>query len=330
MAFPVRLATASVVMALVAGCATGTSDQGAPGAAAPGAIESCGKRSTFAAVPNRVVALDQSSTETLLALGAGAKMAGTANLKTKVSPEHAAEYAKIPVLSPKVLTAEPLRAANPDFVTASFKELFTADRAGTRDELEALGVPTYVSAVNCPDGTADAFERLFRDYENLGKALGVADRAGELATAQRALLAEARGKAAKRPQGLKVVWVYSVFKDVPYVAGRTGMPSEMSRISGVTNVFDDIDQEWPEVSWEAIADRAPDVVVIGDLSERGNPGDTADEKLAMMRAHPVLSNLPAVRDGKIIKLPGIELDASVRTVNALRAFGSGLDALGHG
>ncbi|WP_181774872.1 helical backbone metal receptor [Amycolatopsis pittospori] len=330
MAFPVRLATASVVMALVAGCATGTSDQGAPAAAAPGAIESCGKRSAFAAAPQRVVALDQSSTETLLALGAGGKLAGTANLKTKVSPEYAAEYAKIPVLSPKVLTAEPLRAANPDFVTASFKELFTADRAGTRDELEALGVPTYVSAVNCPDGATEAFERLFRDYENLGKVLGVADRASELAKMQRAVLAEARQAAAKRPQGLKVAWVYSVFKDVPYVAGRTGMPSEMSRISGVTNVFDDIDQEWPEVSWEAIAGRAPDVIVIGDLSERGNPGDTADEKLAMMRAHPVLGQLPAVRDGKIIKLPGIELDASVRTVNALRAFGSGLAALGHG
>ena len=43
-----------------------------------------------------------------------------------------------------------------------------------------------------------------------------------------------------------------------------------------------------------------------------------------------MSQLAAVRDNKIIKLPGIEMDASVRTVDALRAFGAGLDALRRG
>ncbi|WP_367127358.1 ABC transporter substrate-binding protein [Saccharothrix sp. HUAS TT1] len=299
--------------------------------ASPGAgaveVESCGERLAFDGVPERVVALDQSSTETLLALGVGDRVVGTANLKTKVAPRFAEAYAKIPVLSPKVLTAEPLRAANPDLVVASFEELFTADRAGTRAELGQLGVPTYVSAVNCPDGRTAPFDRMFKDFTDLGAVLGVPDRAAALVAEQRAVVDEVRAAGEKRPEGLEVAWVYSVFNGMPYVAGKSGMANHMSELAGVRNVFDDVDQEWPEVSWDEVAKRQPDVIVVGDLSERGNPGDSAAEKLAMMREHPAVSQLPALVDGKVVRLPGIEMDPSVRTVNALRAFAAELDEI---
>ncbi|HEX8870884.1 MAG TPA: ABC transporter substrate-binding protein [Lentzea sp.] len=320
MSHPARLGLALVAV-LAASCAT---PGGAEAPQAQVVVDSCGKKLSFSGTPQRAVALDQNSTETLLALGLQDRMAGTANVKTKVSPRYADAYAKIPVLSPKILTSEPLRAANPDVVVSSFKELFTADRAGTRDELETLGVPTFVSAVNCPDGTTPPFERLFRDYENLGRIFGATEKANQLAADQRRTLAEVQ--AVKRDP-VKVVWIYSVFKGVPYVAGKDGMPSQMSAIAGATNIFDDLSQEWPEASWEEIARRDPDVIVVGDLSERGNPGDKASEKLAMMREHPVVSQLKALRDNKVIELPGIEMDPSVRTVDALRAFGTGLDRI---
>ncbi|GGP65980.1 ABC transporter substrate-binding protein [Saccharothrix coeruleofusca] len=319
----------SVLAAAIVAAACATPQDSAGTAAPSGAveIESCGKRLAFADAPRRVVALDQSSTETLLALGVGDRVVGTANLKTEVAPEHAEAYAKIPVLSPKVLTAEPLRAANPDLVVASFKELFTADRAGTRDELEQLGVPTFVSAVNCPDGRTEPFERLFRDFTDLGEVLGVPDRAERLVSEQRAIVEQVRAAGERRPEGIEVAWVYSVFNGMPYVAGGTGMADHMSELAGVRNVFADVDQEWPEVSWDELAKREPDVIVVGDLSERGNPGDSAGEKLAMMREHPAVSQLAAVRDGKVVELSGIEMDPSVRTVNALRAFSAGLDEI---
>ena len=320
MSHPARLGLALVAV-LTAGCAT---PGGAEVPLAQVQVESCGRQLSFTGIPQRAVALDQSSTETLLALGMQDHMAGTANLKTKVSPQYADAYAKIPVLSPKILTSEPLRAANPDVVVSGFKELFTADRAGTREELEALGVPTFVSAVNCPDGTTPPFERLFRDYENLGRIFGASERASRLAAEQRKTLAEVQ--AVKRDP-VKVVWVYSVFKGVPYVAGRDGMPSQMTKIAGATNIFDDLATEWPEASWEEIARRDPDVIVIGDLSERGNLGDRASEKLAMMREHPAISQLKALRDNKVIEINGTAMDPSVRSVDAVRAFGAGLDKI---
>lgn len=126
-----------------------------------------------------------------------------------------------------------------------------------------------------------------------------------------------------------VVYLYSVFNGMPYVAGKTGLPSEMSRIVGAKNAFDDVDEDWPEVSWEEVAERDPDFIVIGDLSERGRPGDSAAEKRAAMTGHPVVSKLAAVREAKILEVPGIELDPSVRSVHALGLLAAGMKDLGY-
>ena len=78
---------------------------------------------------------------------------------------------------------------------------------------------------------------------------------------------------------------------------------------------------------ETVARRDPDVIVIGDLTERGNLGDKASEKLAMMREHPAVSQLKAVKDNRIIELNGTGMDPSVRSVDVLRGFAAGLDKI---
>ncbi|MGW1373201.1 ABC transporter substrate-binding protein [Streptomyces sp. NPDC002446] len=327
----------SLALALIlvggVGCSAPAENSSASGASRQTVkVASCGQRLSFSQPPERVVTLDQSSTETLLALGLQERMVGTSNLKTKVAPEYRAAYEKVPVLNPKILTGEQLRAATPDFVVSSFTDLYTKDRVGTRDELRELGLPSFVSAVDCPEANRPdltPFERLFQDYENLGRIFHVEDRASALVSRQRKVTTKAvkaRKDLVGRPS---VVWVYSVFNGVPYVAGKGGMPSDMSRLIGARNAFDDVSEEWPEVSWEEIAKRDPDVIVIGDLSERGTPGDSAEEKRTMMRKHPVVSQLAAVRKNRIIELPGIEMDPSVRTVNALQRFVDGMKDLGY-
>ncbi|MFI5669443.1 ABC transporter substrate-binding protein [Streptomyces sp. NPDC051704] len=338
MRHPVRLGTALTLALATAGCSTaaggGSATDGRPAAGAV-SITSCGRQVTFAEPPRRTVALDQASTETLLELGLQDRMAGTANLKTKIPAQYETAYAKIPVIAPKIATGEQLRSATPDFVVAGSADLYTKDRAGTREELDALGVPAFVSAVDCPrqnpPGTTP-FDLLFSDYENLGKLFGAPERAGKLAADQRAAVARAGENAAKAPRGAQrpsVVYLYSVFNGMPYVAGKTGLPSEMSRIVGARNAFDDVDEDWPEVTWEEVARRDPDFIVIGDLSERGRPGDSAAEKRSEMARHPVVSKLAAVRDDRILVVPGIELDPSVRSVHALGLLANGMKDLGH-
>ncbi|MEU9106085.1 ABC transporter substrate-binding protein [Streptomyces xanthophaeus] len=339
MRHPARFGIALIAVLATAGCSTAATDRtssadrpAATATAGAASLTSCGRPLSFDAPPRRAVALDQSSTEILLELGLQDRMAGTANVKTKIPPEYQDSYAKVPVLSPKIATGEQLRAATPDFVVAGSADLYTGDRAGTREELGALKVPTFVSAVDCPDQNEAGrtpFDLLFADYENLGKVFGAEERAGRLATEQRAVVAKAAESGAQVTDRPTVVYLYSVFNGMPYVAGRTGLPSEMSRIVGAKNAFDDVDEDWPEVSWEEVAARNPDFIVIGDLSERGRPGDSAAEKRATMAAHPVVSQLAAVRGNKIVEVPGIELDPSVRSVHALELLAAGMKDLGH-
>ncbi|WP_030766328.1 ABC transporter substrate-binding protein [Streptomyces sp. NRRL F-2664] len=321
--------------ATAAGCST-PADRGPRSTAATRTeITSCGSRLSFDRPPQRAVALDQTSTETLLELGLQDRMAGTANLKTKIPAQYQAAYAKVPVIAPKIATGEQLRGATPDFVVAGSTDLYTKDRAGTREELAALKVPAFVSAVDCPEHSAagtSPFELLFSDYEQLGRVFGAGERAAALAREQRAAVAKAGEGAARTARDGEqptVVYLYSVFNGMPYVAGRTGLPSEMSRIVGARNAFDDVQEDWPEVSWEEVARRNPDFIVIGDLSERGRPGDSAAEKRRAMAEDPVVSRLAAVRDNRIIEVPGIELDPSVRSVHALGLLAAGMKDLGH-
>ncbi|MEV4502397.1 ABC transporter substrate-binding protein [Streptomyces klenkii] len=337
MRHPARLGIALAITLATAGCSAAAPDgsRADAGSATAASVTSCGRQLSFAGPPKRAVALDQASTETLLELGLQDRMAGTANLKTKIPAQYEAAYAGVPVIAPKVATGEQLRAAGPDFVIGGSTDLFTKDRAGTREELAALKVPTFVSAVDCPrqnPAGRTPFELLFSDYENLGKVFGAEERARKLAAGQRAAVAKAGENAAKSPAGKDrptVVYLYSVFNGMPYVAGKSGLPSEMSRIIGAKNAFDDVNEDWPEVSWEEVAERDPDFIVIGDLSERGRPGDSAAEKRAAMTEHPVVSRLAAVRDNKILEVPGIELDPSVRSVHALGMLAEGMKDLGH-
>lgn len=295
-------------------------------------VSSCGRELAFDTVPERVVTLDQTSTETMLALGLEDRLIGTSNLKTKVAPEYREAYAKVPVLNPKLLTGEQLRAAAPDLVIASFAAQYTPDRVGTREELAEIGLPSYVSAVECPDDNArgaSTFDLLFTDFELLGEVFGVQDRAAALIEEQRAVVASAASAGEQASGEPSVLWLYSTFNGIPYVAGGGTVPSEMSRLVGAVNAFDDVAEDWPEVSWERIAERDPDVIVVGDLSERGAPGDSAAEKIEQLRAHPVLSQLAAVRNNQIIEVLGTGMDPSVRAVETLEAVVAGMRELGY-
>jgi iron complex transport system substrate-binding protein len=334
----VRVGAVALALSFAAvGCSEGpegTEVAAAAGKAAGKGVEitSCGQKLSFPRTPERAVTLDQSATEVLLELGVQGRMAGTSNLKTRIAPQYLEAYKKVPVLSPKLLGGEQLRAATPDLVVAGFNDHFTKDRTGTREELAALGLPSFLSAVDCPKQNAagkSPFDLLLEDYRSLGKVFGVEERAEKLVREQRATLDAAAKGAAGVTGAPRVVWVYSVNGDAPYVAGKTAMASELSRIVGARNVFDDLDEDWPSVTWEEIAKRKPDLVVVGDLSERGKPGDSAADKLAAIRANPVMAQLDAVTKNRFLTIPGTEMDPSVRTVDALPRLTEGLKDLGY-
>lgn len=323
---PITVAAVSVVLT---GCAATTTPAGTSATGATdGAVTltSCGLDLTVAAPPERAVTLEQGATELLLALGLEDRMAGTSYLTDAVAPELADAYAAVPVLADQYPTAEQLRGTDPDFVYSMRASAFAPDAVGERAELVDLGVPAYLSANDCedPDLVADAvgFDRIFAEVTDLAAVFGVPDRGADLVAEQQAVL-DATAERAPDAAGLDVAWIYSTINGAPIVAGAAGLPQTLTELAGATNAFADLDAQWTETSWDEIAQRDPDVLVLADLS-RGLAGDSAEDKIATLRDDAVTAQLAAVRDDRLVAIPATEMDPSVRSIDALATLSDAL------
>ncbi len=191
----------------------------------------------------RIISLIPSATDLLVAMGARGQLAG----RTDFDKDSA--VASLPSvgggLDPSL---EALVALRPDLVV-SFE---TQGDAALRTRLREMGIPVYALAAQ---DTAD----IFRALANLGTLAGRRTAADSVAGAMRAELEAVRRSVAGRPAPsvLYVAWV-----DPPMVAGPTTFLSELVRVAGGRPVFEDVQQEWPQVSIEEIVSRKPQVVVI--------------------------------------------------------------------
>ncbi|MCX4667682.1 ABC transporter substrate-binding protein [Streptomyces sp. NBC_01381] len=302
----------------------------------PLTLTSCGKKSQIEAPPRRAVSLDQGSTEILLSLGLADRMAGTGTWTDPVLKGLEKDNAKVPRLSDRYPSFEKVLAQEPDFVTASF--LATVSKGGVADRAKftELGVPSYVSPTDCAgkDNTGDGdgsrvkaltMDTVYGEVRDLARAFGVQKR-GER------LVAGLKSRLAKAKQGIDasdttLLYWFSDSK-APYIAGCCGAPGIITRELGAKNVFDDTREEWPQINWETVADRDPDVLVIGDLTRKSQTAESAKKKIEFLESNPVTKNLTAVKKKRYVLLSGQAMNPTIRTVDgveqvadALREFG---------
>ncbi len=298
----------------------------------PFTLKNCGTDVTYKAAPQKVVTLNQTAAEILIHLGAGDRIAGSGYEIEKPPAAIAAQYGKIPLLSApgQEIKHEKLLEAQPDFVYGSFASMFTAEQSGDRKQLHDLGVPTYLTEFDCSFHKSVAgadFDMLYEEYRRLGKIMNVPAAGEKLATEQQAVVQKALGTVKKRDTPLKVMWFYSTYEGTPWAAGPGGLPQHISELVGVENIFADAKTKWAEVSWDEVAARNPDVIILADLT-RGEPNDTAKEKIALLKKDPLTSKLAAVKGDRFISIPGSHMDPSYGSASVVPALVDGLNRLG--
>jgi len=306
---------------------TSCASASAPAASTTGSsVSSCGIGLTVPAAPERAVSLEQGATEVLLALGLQDRMVGTSYLTDAVAPEFADAYAQVPVLAEQYPSTEQLRETEPDFVYSMRSSAFSSDAGGSRQELVDLGVPAYLSSNDCEDPSLIAsdvgFDQIAAEVMDIATIFDATERGEAIVTEQEDALTEVE-EAASSVGEPSVVWLYSSIEGSPVVAGANGLAQTMGDLAGATNAFDDLDAQWGETSWDEIAQRDPDVIVVADLS-RGLAGDSAADKISTLRADAVTSGLTAVREDHLVAIPATELDPSVRSVHAVQALSAAL------
>ncbi|MGA5430096.1 ABC transporter substrate-binding protein [Streptomyces koyangensis] len=335
-------ASCAVLGLLLTACGGGDSEPAAETKAAGATtLENCGRTITVEQPPQRAVSLNQGSTEILLSLGLADRMAGTATWTDPVLPHLAKENAKVKRLADNNPSFEKVLDEEPDFVTASFESTLGKGGVATRKAFEDLGVGTYVSPADCAksdtgdgDGSRDqplTLADIHGEVTDLAKVFGVEERGKKLV----ADLTRRAGKATdglstkKAPEDERPTLLYWFANaEAPYMGGCCGAPGIITEAVGAKNVFDDTQDEWPQINWETVADRDPDVLVIGDLTRKSQTAESAAKKIAFLESSPATRTMTAVKKKRYVLLSGAAMNPSIRTVDGIEEVAAKLREFG--
>lgn len=333
-----RLCAMSFACLALTACGQGTDTtepSAADGGAYPVRLPNCGETVTVEKKPERIVSLNQSSTEILLSLGLEGRMVGTGTWTDPVLPSLEAANAKVPRLADNYPSFESVLSKEPDLVTASFTSTLAQGGVAPRDRFEKLGVPTYLTPTECEgkratggDGTRDTpltLDLLYREITELARIT-------EVPAAGEKLVAGLRAKVSAAESGAKAKDVTAMFwfanAESPYLAGCCGAPGIIANTLGIKNVFDDTKDEWPQINWEVVAQRNPTVIFVGDLTRKSETAETAAAKIAYLESNPVTREMDAVKNKRYISITGAAMNPSIRTVYGIEDAAAGLHRLG--
>ena len=333
--------TSSVLIAsgalLLSACAS--SDGGGSGPVADGypvTVETCHGDVTQADRPERIVSLNQGTTEILLSLGLADRMVGTASWTDPILPSLEEQNDTVERLADNAPSLEVVLDTEPDLVTASFTSTLTEGGVASAAQLwDDYELPAYLSAAECgkvEEGNTDGaregtleMDDIYTEIRQLADLTDTADEGEALVTSLEERLAAAGSPTLG--EGVSVMYWFAN-SESPYMAGCCGGPGIVSRALGLDNVLADQTGEWPQINWEVVASEDPDVLVIGDLTRKSQTAETAAAKIAFLESNPVTSQMTAVKEKRFILLAGAELNPSIRTVDAVEKVAQGLRDLG--
>ncbi|KUN09770.1 ABC transporter substrate-binding protein [Streptomyces yokosukanensis] len=333
----VLLLAPALLLTACGGSTRGATDRAGTASGYPRTITDCGHQVTLKAPPKRAVSLNQGTTEILLSLGLADRTAATATWTDPVMKGLEKANARVPRLADDNPSFERVLAAEPDFVTASFVSTLGPGGVAEREQFEKLGVPTYVSPSDCAEGKDNAsggdgsrsepltLDAVYGEIRDLARAFGVERRGERLVAALKERVR--RATAGLDASGVSLAYWFSDSRS-PYLAGCCGAPGIITRAVEARNVFADTHDEWPQINWETVADRDPDVIVLGDLTRKMQTAESARAKIRFLETNPATRNLTAVREKRYVLLSGQAMNPSIRTVEGIEQVAAGLRAFG--
>ncbi|WP_412563623.1 ABC transporter substrate-binding protein [Thalassobius sp. MITS945101] len=284
-------------------------------------VDSCNRQVTFDAPPKAAISNDVNLTEMMLALGLADRMVGYTGISgwKTLDEEMRSGIDALPELSAKYPSKEVLIGADADFYFAGWNYGMKVGGEVTPETLAPFGIDVYElteSCIHIGDKPKVSMDDMYNDLRNLGKIFDVEDKATALIEGYQAeLTAFTDGLETGDPLR---VFVYDSGEDTPFTAGLYAMPTALIEAAGGTNIMDDFEKSWGTVTWEAVVERNPEVVVIVNY---GNV--TAAEKRAFMMSNPAFADLDAVKNDRFVVLEYVEATPGPRNINAVQKLAAG-------
>lgn len=289
-------------------------------------VNSCDRKVSFDAPPNKIIVHDLNMNEMVMALNLEDRMVGVTGVTgwyKKEGPALLNKLGGVPELAPKYPTLENLLGVAPDLFIAGWYYGMKPGGEVTPDILAQHGIKTLELTESCihldKAKKPASMDLLYNDIIRLGVVFKKTKEAEALIKKWKAELASIKkaigAKAGKR------VFLYDSGKEKPFTAGKFAIPTAMIEAAGGKNIVDDMSTSWGRTSWETVASRNPEFLVLLDYSEDGSG---AEGLLDFLKSHPAMSETEAVKNSRYVALRYAELTPGPANISAIRKIAVGM------
>ncbi len=116
------------------------------------------------------------------------------------------------------------------------------------------------------------------------------------------------------------VFVYDSGEDKPFTSGKFAMPTALIEAAGGTNVLGDLEMSWGTTSWEDVAVKNPQFLILLDYQD----GAGYAKLLDFLKHHPAMKETDAVRNDRFLPLRYEELTPGPANIPAIEALAKAL------
>lgn len=274
-------------------------------------IENYGVTTTYEKPPERIVPLSYDAAQTLVALGLEDKIVGVATAEGSYKdclPKYQDKLSKLKVIANGTPSFETLLAQKPDFVYATVYS-FGKHGVAPVEDFQKEKVNFY-----CINGTfskTPSIKDIYKDIEDLGKIFNKKDEAKKL-------IEELKNREDKFNKDAKKgdvkVMAFDSGDKTATTSGK-GIEDEIISLAGGKNVFGDLKNSFEEVSWEDVAKKNPDIILIHSY-DQGDTAGTDKEKINKIKNNPVLANVTAVKKNNFVIVKLIEVFPGLQVFDA--------------
>lgn len=284
-------------------------------------IYNAGEILRFPVSPKRVVALSYENAELLAALGVADRLVAVAPAECsfeQILPQYRTELKNIPVLRDHdqgVPTLAELRELEPDLVLGKHYSILTLERDAAA-KVKDYNISLYVMEGTVPDRAT--IESAYRDILNLGRIFHVESNSIRLVEQIRKRIATLTRWIDHRTSVR--VFIFDSKSSMPYTAMGGTFENNLISIAGGQNVFGTNKEQYRMVTWEQIADAAPEVIVVNSYIDYLS----TEEKIQTLKSRKELCDVPAIKYNRFVELtfpemfPGVQMDKAVEKL--MRGF----------
>lgn len=269
---------------------------------------------TFTEMPQHVLCANLYSAENMAMLGLADYIVGK-NVATNPAEVPLEELADALSGVPEIEKSHENAVASGADLVIGQVSAFTETAWGTYEQLESKGINALtITGTLVEDETV---EHVYQDIENLGKIFKVEDKAAALIADIQAQIEDTQDKVKDVPEEERLtVFVFDSFNGNEIYTTSSGLQSNLIELAGGYNATRGMaDSRWFNTSAETLVETNPDVIIINDYGSQ-----TVEEKLDFLNSNPALSQVPAVKNQKIMVIPLVSVMQDVRAASACRTI----------